>query len=138
MTSRCIGVPSSNNMATAAELTTQFARLDERVANHIKFLWAIVGVAFIIFCAIGGELYHLNSLVSSLVSPHDLAVAATQPTLPTSQAAVSKIIAKAKESQNPIPVSTLASAAKSFSSVAGTDPQSVGDGRAANGLSIQS
>ena len=41
-------------MATAQELTTSFARLEERVGNHIKFFWGVT--AFLVLC-LGGLLY---------------------------------------------------------------------------------
>jgi hypothetical protein len=109
-------------MATAAELTTQVARLEERVSNHINFfrVGAVIFLGWLGWMSV--QVYQIRSSVNPLVSTHQLTKAAEHPTDPKSQTEVLRVIGKAKESQIPIPTLVLAEAGKSFSEASERDP----------------
>jgi hypothetical protein len=113
----------SDEMANAAELTTQVARLEERVTNHIRFFWAIVAAAFIWGGWISLEITQIRGSVNPLVAAHQLTAAANYPTDAKSQAEVLRATERAKQSQVPIPTPVLAEAGKSFVAASKTDPQ---------------
>jgi hypothetical protein len=54
---------SERTLATAAELTTIVATLDERVKNHIRFFWTAVAFGFVWLAAITGLVVHTNGSV---------------------------------------------------------------------------
>jgi hypothetical protein len=47
-------------LATAAELTTIVATLDERVKNHIRFFWTAVAFGFLWLAALTGLVIHTS------------------------------------------------------------------------------
>jgi hypothetical protein len=104
----------SDEMANAAELTTQVARLEERVTNHIRFFWAVVAVGCVWLGWISSQVYQIRGSVNPLVAAHQLTKAASEPLDTQSQAEVLKAIAGAKKSQVPIPTPVLAEVGKSF------------------------
>jgi hypothetical protein len=53
-------------MATAPELTTKVATLEERVANHIRFFWVVVGAGFLWLSGITGLLIRTNENISAI------------------------------------------------------------------------
>jgi hypothetical protein len=53
-------------MANATELTVAVAKLEERVANHIKFFWVVVSFGFIWLSAITVFLVHINETASRI------------------------------------------------------------------------
>jgi hypothetical protein len=62
-----LGVELSD-MANAAELTTQVARLEERVANHIKFFWGAVAAGFLWLSLLSLLLYHINDTANRIAT----------------------------------------------------------------------
>jgi hypothetical protein len=50
-------------LATAAELTTIVATLDERVKNHIRFFWTAVAFGFLWLAALTGLIIHTSQSV---------------------------------------------------------------------------
>jgi hypothetical protein len=50
-------------LATAAELTTIVATLDERVKNHIRFFWTAVAFGFLWLAALTGLVIHTSQSV---------------------------------------------------------------------------
>jgi len=54
---------SELELATAAELTTIVATLDERVKNHIRFFWTAVGFGFLWLAGITTLVVHTNGSV---------------------------------------------------------------------------
>jgi hypothetical protein len=54
---------SELELATAAELTTIVARLDERVKNHIRFFWTAVAFGFLWLAALTGLVIHTSQSV---------------------------------------------------------------------------
>jgi len=55
-------------MANAAELSKVFERLDERVTNHIKFFWVVVGSGLLWLSAISVLLYETKSDLRELTA----------------------------------------------------------------------
>jgi hypothetical protein len=54
---------SERTLATAAELTTIVATLDERVKNHIPFFWTAVAFGFLWLAALTGLVIHTSQSV---------------------------------------------------------------------------
>jgi hypothetical protein len=54
---------SELELATAAELTTIVATLDERVKNHIRFFWTAVAFGFLWLAALTGLVIHTSQSV---------------------------------------------------------------------------
>jgi hypothetical protein len=70
----CVTIPHSittqdpnlypeRTLATAAELTTIVATLDERVKNHIRFFWTAVAFGFLWLAALTGLVIHTSQSV---------------------------------------------------------------------------
>ncbi|MGO9126634.1 MAG: hypothetical protein ACLP6G_17330 [Terriglobales bacterium] len=53
-------------MANAAELTTQLSTLEERVKNHIKFFWVVVGFGFLWLGALTALIIQTKSRIYDL------------------------------------------------------------------------
>lgn len=116
------------DMATASELTTLHATLEERVKNHIRFFWAVAAGGFIWLVGISGALYYMTGTVSdikSLLAPQRLQGAAIQPTSSKNQKIAKDILSKAQQKSIPeIPASVVERAGKSFIKAASKpDPQ---------------
>lgn len=61
-----VPLESEENMASAAELTTELGKLEERVANHIKFFWVVVGFGFVWLGVLTGLLYQTKTSVNGI------------------------------------------------------------------------
>lgn len=59
-------VLDSFDMANATELTTQLATLAERVTNHIKFFWVVVGFGFLWLTAVTVYLARINDATTRI------------------------------------------------------------------------
>lgn len=53
-------------MANAAELTTSVARLEERVTNHIRFFWAVIGVLALVLGYTAVDVYQIKGRIDSM------------------------------------------------------------------------
>jgi hypothetical protein len=113
----------SDEMANAAELTSQVARLEERVTNHIRFFWTVVAAGFLWLGWISFQVSQIRGSVNPLVASLQLTKAANFPLDSKSQSDVARAIEKAKQSQVPIPTPVLAEAGRSFVAASAKDPE---------------
>jgi hypothetical protein len=54
------------SMASAAELTTEVAKLTERVDNHIRFFWGVVATGFVCIGGLAMALYAINGHIGQV------------------------------------------------------------------------
>jgi hypothetical protein len=110
----------------ATELTTAFARLEERVTNHIRFFWVIVGALVLSLGWVSLQLYQIKGSIKPLAANQtttQLIIAAADPTDPTSPVKVAQAIAEAKKTQTPIPATVLNKTGQAFVDASAEDPK---------------
>jgi len=113
-------------MATASELTTKVATLEERVANHIKFFWASISLGAAWLAAGTFLLLSVNSKVGEiqvLLAAQRLDKAASQPDLRTSPREAKKAVEDAIKTNTILPAKLISDAGKSFASASAKNPE---------------